>query len=177
MHIVAIVLAIRTRKIDVKVVNDAKETQAIVYLSSLLIIFFVITNFTLEGFANGYGIAVGGSAYLEAVMFLCITFIPKVLLYTYNTKTYLPYTILKHSIYRSSSLIIYWSYLLRWLCSAKIPRERIYLALITHHDLKSQLLQLLFLTFEHLHNYTHETFHYCLKPDHTPLVSVIIIVV
>ena len=78
MHVVAIVLAIRTRNIEVDAVNDAKETQATVYTSTVLIVLFLAFNFTLEGFANAYGIGVGICIYLECVTFLGFTFIPKV---------------------------------------------------------------------------------------------------
>ena len=78
MHVIAIVLAIRTRNIEVEAVNDAKETQAIVYISTALIILVVVCNFTLEGYANAYGLAIGLLSYLESVTFLGLTFIPKV---------------------------------------------------------------------------------------------------
>ena len=59
-------------------VNDAKETQAIVYISTALIILVVVCNFTLEGYANAYGLAIGILSYLDCVMFLGLTFVPKV---------------------------------------------------------------------------------------------------
>ena len=79
MHVVAIVLALRTRKIQVDAVNDAKETQAIVYTSTVLILAFLVFNFTLEGYPNAYGIGVGTCIYLECMTFLGFTFIPKVI--------------------------------------------------------------------------------------------------
>ena len=78
INIAAIVLAIRTRNIEVEAVNDAKETQAMVYISTVLIILLVVCNFTLEGFANAYGLAVGILSYLDCATFLGLTFIPKV---------------------------------------------------------------------------------------------------
>ena len=78
LHVIAIVLAIRTRNIEVEAVNDAKETQAIVYISTALIILVVVCNFTLEGYANAYGLAIGILSYLDCVTFLGLTFIPKV---------------------------------------------------------------------------------------------------
>ena len=81
MHIAAVVLAIRTRHVQVKVINDTKETQAIVYISTVLLVLFVVCNFIFEGYPNIYGLTVGVFAYIETVMFLGLTFIPKVLLY------------------------------------------------------------------------------------------------
>lgn len=78
MHFIAVVLAIRTRNIEIEVVNDAKETQAIVYLSTILIILLVSCCFTLEGYANAYGLIIGTLALLESVIFLGFTFILKV---------------------------------------------------------------------------------------------------
>ena len=80
IHIAAVVLAIRTRHVQVKVINDTKETQAIVYISTVLLVLFVVCNFIFEGYPNIYGLTVGVFAYIETVMFLGLTFIPKVLL-------------------------------------------------------------------------------------------------
>ena len=78
MQIVAIVLAIRIRNVKIDVINDAKEMQAIVYISTVLILSLVACNFILEGFANAYGVGIGACAYLESIAFLGLTFIPKV---------------------------------------------------------------------------------------------------
>ena len=77
MHVVAIVLALRTRNIEVDAVNDAKETQAIVYTSTVLILAILVFSLTLEGYPNAYGIALGTCVYLGCLMFLGFTFIPK----------------------------------------------------------------------------------------------------
>ena len=79
MHVVAIVLAIRIRNVKIDVVNDAKETQVIVYVSTVLTLTLVACNFILEGYANAYGVAIGLCAYLVSLTFLGLTFIPKVL--------------------------------------------------------------------------------------------------
>ena len=78
MHTVAIVLALRTRKIQVDAINDAKETQIVVYISTVIIIMVGIMFFALEGFPNAYGIGIGLCCYLECTTFLGFTFIPKV---------------------------------------------------------------------------------------------------
>ena len=78
LHITAIVLAIRTRNIEVEAVNYAKETQALAYISTVYLFLLVLFNFTLEGYANAYGLAVGACAYLGSFVFLGLTFIPKV---------------------------------------------------------------------------------------------------
>ena len=86
LHVIAIVLAIRTRKIEVEAVNDAKEIQAIVYISTALIIIAMVCNFTLEGYANLYGILLGILTLLDSATFLGLTFIPKVgyTVFSYN---------------------------------------------------------------------------------------------
>lgn len=78
MHIIAIVLAIRIRNVKIDVINDTKESQAIVFISTVLIISLMACSFTLEGFANAYGIGIGVCVYLECITFLGLTFIPKV---------------------------------------------------------------------------------------------------
>lgn len=75
-------MAIRTRKIDVKVVNDAKETQAMVYTSTIFVLAVSVCNFTLEGFPNAYGIALGSAIFVVCMTFLGFTFIPKVSSYS-----------------------------------------------------------------------------------------------
>ena len=78
MHIIAIVLSIRIRNVKIDVINDTKESQAIVYISTVLILSLMACSFTLEGFANAYGIGIGVCVYLESITFLGLTFIPKV---------------------------------------------------------------------------------------------------
>ena len=84
MYVIAIVLAIRTRNIEVEAVNDAKETQAIVYISTALIILAVVCNFTLEGYVNIYGFVLGITILVDSAMFLGLTFIPKVSYMKFN---------------------------------------------------------------------------------------------
>lgn len=78
MHTTAIVLALRTRNIEVDAVNDAKEIQITVYISTVLIIIVGVLVVTLDGYANTYGIGIGFCIYLECATFLGFIFIPKV---------------------------------------------------------------------------------------------------
>ena len=76
---VAIVLAFRIRNIEVGTVNDSKSTMAIIYSSSILIVILVIVIFAVSDYyVDATAIAVSVLIFLEVIIFLGFTFIPKV---------------------------------------------------------------------------------------------------
>ena len=78
MHTAAIVLAIRTRNIEVEAVNDAKEIKITVVISTALIIITGVLLILLENYPNTSAIGLGMCIYLECITFLGFIFIPKV---------------------------------------------------------------------------------------------------
>ena len=80
IHTIAIVLAIRTRKIEVNAVNEAKEIQAMVYIFTALIVLIAVTTLATDGFPNLQGILVGMFVYIECISLIGLSFIPKVIL-------------------------------------------------------------------------------------------------
>jgi len=80
LQIASLVLALKSRKIAIKVINDSKEIRTIVYITSfialeMLILYFVVGNF------NNTRVSLHIGHLLAATMVvLLITFIPKVLL-------------------------------------------------------------------------------------------------
>ena len=82
MHTAAIVLAVRTRKVKVEAVNDAREIQITVCISTVLIILVGILLLPLANYPNVVGVGVGICIYLECITFLGFIFIPKVSWYS-----------------------------------------------------------------------------------------------
>ena len=78
MHTAAIILAVRTRNIEVEAVNDAKEIKITVCISTVLIIIVGVLVILLENYPNASAIGVGMCVYLECITFLGFIFIPKV---------------------------------------------------------------------------------------------------
>ena len=79
LQIIGIVFAIQTRKVKVKVLNDAKWVAAIIYSSSLCVIVIILSKFTLTGFLN-FGTSLMNIAVILATsLILTLAFVPKVL--------------------------------------------------------------------------------------------------
>ena len=78
LQIVGIILAIQTRKVKIKVLNDSKYIAALIYISSLVLIVLAIITFTLDSLINVSELIYCGCLLLATTAFLCLTFIPKV---------------------------------------------------------------------------------------------------
>ena len=78
MHTIAIVLAVRTRKVKVDAVNEAKEIHAIVYISTICVTIIGISFFTLDGYPDVYGSVITVAVYVECFSFTGLIFVPKV---------------------------------------------------------------------------------------------------
>ena len=73
------VLAFRIRNIEVGTVNDSKSTIAIIYSSSILIVILIIVIFAVNDYyVDATTISVSVLIFLEVIIFLGFTFIPKV---------------------------------------------------------------------------------------------------
>lgn len=78
LQIVGIMLAFQTRKVKVKSLKDSTFVAANVYISSIVIVIFVLVTFALRPYVNAYsGIFAVGTLILTT-MFLALTFVPKV---------------------------------------------------------------------------------------------------
>ena len=78
LHTTAVILSFLTRKVEVNVLNDSKYTAAGVYTSTGLTILLVLVIFTLANYRNASVAAVSTFIFLDSVVFLGLTFIPKV---------------------------------------------------------------------------------------------------
>ena len=78
LHIVALILAIQTRKVRIKILNDSKEVAAIIYITSIVLAELVIVSFSLTNFQNIYETLYCGGLIVAATVVLAVIFIPKV---------------------------------------------------------------------------------------------------
>ena len=78
LQILGIMLAFQTRKVKVKSLQDSTFVTANVYISSIVIVVFILITFALRTYINAYsGIFASGILVLTTT-FLALTFIPKV---------------------------------------------------------------------------------------------------
>ena len=77
LQLIGIILAIQTRKVKIKVLNDSKYIAALIYISSIVLVIIAIIRFTLRGFINVTEVFYAGGLILATTAFLCLTFIPK----------------------------------------------------------------------------------------------------
>ena len=78
LQVIGIVLAIQTRKVKIKLLNDSKYIAVQIYSSSIALFLLVLFTFTLESFPNiGEGIVSGGLL-VGSTIFLGLVFVPKV---------------------------------------------------------------------------------------------------
>ncbi|XP_019855011.1 PREDICTED: gamma-aminobutyric acid type B receptor subunit 2-like [Amphimedon queenslandica] len=78
-HAVAVTLAFRIRSIEVDAINDYKYTSAIVYTSTVLLILLVAVIFALNDYVNVFVFCVTLLVFGEGLVFLSLTFIPKMI--------------------------------------------------------------------------------------------------
>lgn len=78
LHIIALILAIQTRKVRIKILNDSKEVAAIIYITSIVLAELVIVSFSLTNFQNIYESLYSGGLIVAATVVLAVIFIPKV---------------------------------------------------------------------------------------------------
>ena len=78
LQICALFMAVKTRKVQIKGLNDAKHIAAIVYLASLVSLIQLIATFTLRNRVNTYPVVVATSVVLVTMIMQGLVFIPKV---------------------------------------------------------------------------------------------------
>ena len=77
LQLVGVVLALQTRKVKIKVLNDAKYIITLVYISSIVLVIIAIIRFTLASMIHVTEVFYSGGLLLATTVFLSLTFIPK----------------------------------------------------------------------------------------------------
>ena len=80
LQIVAMFMAFHTRRVKIRALNDSKETAAIIYINSVVIVMLAVSVFVLEGYHNHHATLFGLALLIQATLFIGILFIPKVCL-------------------------------------------------------------------------------------------------
>ncbi len=83
LQIIGIILAIQTRKVKIKLLNDSKYIAALIYTSSLVLILIGVVSFTATSIPNIGEALTSGGLWVVTVLFLSLVFIPKVDWITY----------------------------------------------------------------------------------------------
>ena len=78
LQVVGIVLAVQTRKVKIKVLNDSKYIAALIYISSIVLVTRAVAAFAVNHLLNVAELISSGGTILISAAFLSLTFIPKV---------------------------------------------------------------------------------------------------
>lgn len=78
LQVASIVLAIQTRRVKIKVLNDSKYIIALIYISSITVLVIAVVQFALGSIININELLVSGVFLIATTSFLSLTFIPKV---------------------------------------------------------------------------------------------------
>ena len=80
LQILGIMLAFQTRRVKVKSLKDSTFVAANVYISSIVIVMFILVTFALRTYLNAYCAIFATGIFILTTTFLTLTFVPKVLL-------------------------------------------------------------------------------------------------
>lgn len=75
---VGVYLAVRTRKVKIKVLNDAKYLALIIYITTLIIIVMILCSILLEDYLNADAAVFSTGLLLYSTSILVFLFVPKV---------------------------------------------------------------------------------------------------
>ena len=78
IQVTGVVLAFKIRTIQIKDLNDTKETSAIIYITSILLAIVIIVTLTLGDYQNIDGSAYAFGICTSTTLVVAFTFIPKV---------------------------------------------------------------------------------------------------
>ena len=78
LQLVGFILAIQTRKVKIKALNDSKYVAAIIYVTSIVLIMLIVARFALYRYLNASEAVFSGALMVGAAAFLSFIFIPKV---------------------------------------------------------------------------------------------------
>ena len=83
--IIALILAIKTRKVKIKTLNDSSQVAALIYISSIILGVLALTNF-LPVNLNLIAAMYNGGILFVATICLLLLFVPKVSVYVHSCK-------------------------------------------------------------------------------------------
>ena len=78
LQLAAIFMAFTTRKVNIKALNDTKETAVMIYLNSIIITALIVAEFGLDTHLNTCVALFGCALFVAATLFLAVVFIPRV---------------------------------------------------------------------------------------------------
>lgn len=107
LQIIAIVMAIQTRRVKIKVLNDSKYIIALIYISSITVVLLIAVKFALGSVININELLVSGAFFIATTSFLSLTFIPKVF---YSNHPHLKLMQFPHSIFSTKFLSSFFEY-------------------------------------------------------------------
>ena len=84
LQVLAVFMAFHTRRVKVRILNEAKEIAAIIYINSIILVLLTVTEFTLTSHQNTYAALFGLGLLVEATLFLGLIFIPKASCWYYD---------------------------------------------------------------------------------------------
>jgi len=79
LQIIAIILAIQTRKVKIKILNDSKYIAAIIYSSSIALVIVVASTLSPIGLIDVVEFLFTGALIVATTLILALVFIPKVI--------------------------------------------------------------------------------------------------
>ena len=78
LQLIGFILAVQTRKVKIKALNDSKYVAAIIYVTSIVLVVLVLVTFALSRFLTIAEVFFSGMLMLGTTAFLSLIFIPKV---------------------------------------------------------------------------------------------------
>ena len=81
LQILGMMLAFQTRRVKVKSLRDSTFVAANVYISSIVIIIFILVTFALRTYTNAHSAIFSTGILVLTTSFLALTFVPKVSLH------------------------------------------------------------------------------------------------
>lgn len=78
LQLVALLLALRTRQVKVKGLNDAKEIIAATYMASIVLAAVIVASYTLRRRVNAFAALFCTCLFIGTTAVLVLVFIPKV---------------------------------------------------------------------------------------------------
>ena len=86
LQVSALVLAFKTRKVKIKVLNDSKEISAIIYVTSVIDFELLVVSVLLQDYNNIQELLFAGGVLIATTTVLALVYLPKVLNLVLNVK-------------------------------------------------------------------------------------------
>ena len=81
LQLIGLILAVQTRKVKIKALNDSKSVAAVIYSTGIALVLLGVATFALGPYLNYGQILLNGTLTFGTYAFLGIIFVPKVKLY------------------------------------------------------------------------------------------------